>query len=582
MFKAAPWSTVFLLVFAIITTVMPFISSKITALVIDALVNIVKTGIQNPELILFYAVMWGVVAGLSSIAGIVSTYIRRQQRYSLQTFIEFFMLKKRLSLDVGRYDDPDTQNLIQRAFGNRGYWPLSDLGTNFLPGMFGYILTLIIASFLIGFFDWRIYLLIVVTSIPGFIVDIIFGQRTYGVWSRNQGEDQRRYYDLREHVNNPLPRSELQLYQAGERFLKMIKDIYVRTEGELATNEKKRMYLSISAEILSAFGYGVTVFLIVQQVLQGTLAIGNMTFIVAAIMRLSSSIGDILSSAASMYDAHQYVTDIREFINTKSLIVARNPQHLKLTVAPEIRFENVSFTYPHQSNPVIKNMSFTISPGQKIGLVGNNGVGKSTLIKLLCRIYDPSEGVIYINGIDLKNIDQNEWFENLAVLMQDYSSYNFTVKDSITVSDSGKPYDDDRMKNSAKQSKANEFIEEWKGGYDEQLGKNFKGKEPSKGQRQKLALARTLYRKAHILLLDEPTAAVDAESEIQIFKTLDNYSKDVTAIYISHDFSTIRRADRIIVLEKGEIIEDGSHEELMATPKVYSRLFTEQVNSYTK
>jgi ATP-binding cassette, subfamily B, bacterial len=214
--------------------------------------------------------------------------------------------------------------------------------------------------------------------------------------------------------------------------------------------------------------------------------------------------------------------------------------------------------------------------------VGNNGAGKTTFVKLLARIYDPTEGRILINGVDIRDVAIKEWWSYLGIMFQDFPSYDFIVKDAIGIGRPDAPTDIERVKQSAHVSQAHSFIKEWKDQYDQQLGVEFKGKEPSKGQRQKLAIARVVYRNAFVMVLDEPTASVDAQSEAKIFDSLENLSKDTTALLISHDFSTISECDEIFVLEKGELKEQGTHKDLMKLKGLYFELYSLQAERFKK
>jgi ABC-type multidrug transport system fused ATPase/permease subunit len=247
---------------------------------------------------------------------------------------------------------------------------------------------------------------------------------------------------------------------------------------------------------------------------------------------------------------------------------------------PEIVFENVSFRYPSSENWVLRDVSFRLEPNKKIALVGNNGAGKTTLTKLLCRIYDPTEGRILVNGIDLREVNLEEWWSALGVMLQDYSSYDFPVKQAIAVGRSDKQVDIDQVKKSAEISQAAEFIGKWKQQYENPMGVEFGGEEPSKGQRQKLAIAKILYRNAFVMVLDEPTASVDAESEAKIFDSLESLSGNMTSIFISHDFSTISQCDQIIVMEEGRVKEIGNHDQLVANNSTYADLYKLQAKRF--
>jgi ATP-binding cassette subfamily B protein len=257
----------------------------------------------------------------------------------------------------------------------------------------------------------------------------------------------------------------------------------------------------------------------------------------------------------------------------------KNPKKISAGT-PTIAFENVSFRYPGQEKLALKNVSFTINPGQKIGLVGNNAAGKSTLVRLLLRIHDPVEGRITIDGIDLREIDIQEWWSKLGVLLQDFITYNFTVKESIGVGDIATGINMEEVKDSSMKSTTSGFVEELKDKYEHMIGVEFGGIEPSKGQRQKLAIARAFYKGKKFLVLDEPTASIDAESADFIFNQIENLPDTISAILISHNFATIKRADEIIVLHEGKIVENGKHLDLLKLDGRYAEAYRKQKKDF--
>jgi ATP-binding cassette subfamily B protein len=308
-----------------------------------------------------------------------------------------------------------------------------------------------------------------------------------------------------------------------------------------------------------------------------------MIYILRTLDSTSSFFVSFIDELSFALEDSMTVGDLLKFFNTKPFIKkAENPVDLDLTSPPDIVFENVSFKYPNQKNEkyVLRNLNLTFKGGFKIGLVGNNGAGKTTLVKLLCRIYDPTEGRILINGVDLKDVDFEKWWGYISVMLQDYASYDFTVKQAIAIGRAEKDIDEDLVIKSAEISQASEFIEKWENKYDHQIGVEFKGVEPSKGQRQKLAIAKTLYRNAFVMILDEPTASVDAESESKIFKSLSELPNNQTSILISHDFSMIKECDHIIALKEGMLFEEGKHKDLMKKKGLYEELFKIQADGF--
>jgi ATP-binding cassette subfamily B protein len=276
------------------------------------------------------------------------------------------------------------------------------------------------------------------------------------------------------------------------------------------------------------------------------------------------------------------VQSIFDVLDAKPLLV-ENPNPIVLTgsTPPLIEFNHVDFSYPHSKKKILQDFSLQIYPGEKVAFVGENGAGKSTIIRLLTRFYDVTNGELLLDGKNIKDLDTQAWYKKIGVLFQDFGRYEHSVKENIYFGDVTKPVDGESIHVAATLSGAKEFIQKFDAGYDQMLGKTFeKGEEISTGQWQKIALARAFFRNAPILVLDEPTASIDAKAESEIFERVEKLSKDKTVIIISHRFSTVRNADRIFVIDNGKIIETGNHEKLMKLDGQYAKLFTLQAKGY--
>jgi ABC-type multidrug transport system fused ATPase/permease subunit len=312
------------------------------------------------------------------------------------------------------------------------------------------------------------------------------------------------------------------------------------------------------------------------------ISIGDVTFHLRNLSDLQDLMSEILADIAWLNEKCLYLKDAYELMNMKPDIEDGYYIFPKLKVGPEIRFENVSFKYPGSERMVLKNLNLTIKPGEKIALVGHNGAGKSTLINLICRLYKTTQGSIHLNNINIDNIQIDTWYRNVGVLFQDYNCYtHLTVRENIYIGKPDEEIDEDRIVESAKNADALKFIEEFPTGFNQTLGERFKGGvRLSTGQWQKIAIARFFYRNAPLVIFDEPTAAIDAVSEYNIFNKIYEFFTDKTVIIVSHRFSTVRNADRIIVVDNGEIAEQGSHTELMAMNGKYAKAFLLQAEGY--
>ncbi|MEI6843589.1 MAG: ABC transporter ATP-binding protein [bacterium] len=577
-FRFVPKETALVGFFVIVGGILPYGS----AYLLGQLVNLIVAGAKSGS----YSGIWYLLAGYSIVGALpyilsnVRSYISRRRYLILSMETELDVLKRREEIDIARYEDPKFQDLIQRTFRN-GTGPIYQLG----DGQFDTaqaLTSLIVGTVLAIHFNIFIYLVIIISATPSFFTDIKYASKMWGIWSKDSPE-QRRVLDLRQHINYKIFLIETKLLQAGNKILSWMRKILSNFTDIQLNVEKKRLLHTSLADALNFLGFSFGLFLIVREVIAGQIQVGSLVYMMGTLSNVRNSIGSFLTNISRQYENHLIVQDIVEFMNTKSVIVEpKDPKILKLTSAPEIVFENVSFKYPHSENWSLRNFSATFKAGYKIGLVGNNGAGKTTLVKLLCRIYDPTEGKILINGIDLRDISTKEWWSFLGVMFQDYASYDFSVKEAIAIGRPDSALKLDQVKTAAEISQAHTFIEEWKDTYNEQLGVEFGGKEPSKGQRQKLSIAKILYRNAPVMILDEPTASVDAESEAKIFDSLEKLSESTTALLISHDFSTILQCNHIFVLENGKLIEEGSHKELTKLKGKYAELFNLQAERFKK
>jgi len=543
--------------------------------------NIISgTNIENYNLIWQSLLLYALASSLPQILDNLVSYFLRRRWLKTTAHIEIDILRVREGIDIATYEDPKFQDLSQRAFRS-GFGPINQI----MQGSFiiiRYTATLIVGTILAIHFNPLIYIIVICSAIPSFITDIKYSGMNWMLWSKDSPE-QRRANDLRQHIFNKTNLVETKLLQSSNKLLKWIGEILFNFNDNQIKLEKSRLWQTSLTDTIAFIGFGFALFLVVKSVIEGTSQVGELVFMMGTLSSVRNSIGSILSNISAQFENSLIIQDMIAVINTKPFIVeAKTPAKLSLVSPPEIIFENVGFKYNSSDKWSLKNVNLTFKAGDNIGLVGNNGAGKTTLVKLLCRIYDPTEGRILINGVDMKNVSTKEWWSYLAVMFQDYATYDFQVKDAIAISRPDRATNLTRVIDASKVAQSHEFVMEWKNKYDEQLGVEFNGKEPSKGQKQKLSIAKILYRDGFVMILDEPTASVDAESEAKIFDSIENLPKDRTAILISHDFSTISQCDKIFVMDKGTLIEEGNHKELMAKKGMYSELYNLQAKRFKK
>ncbi|MBD0283817.1 MAG: ABC transporter ATP-binding protein, partial [Flavisolibacter sp.] len=350
-------------------------------------------------------------------------------------------------------------------------------------------------------------------------------------------------------------------------------------------NKKLTIKRSVWGTAFSLFGtlgyYGAYVF-IISKAIQGRISIGDLTFLAGSFRQLRSLLDGILSRFTAVSQGAIYLKDFFDFFHIQPKIIpSANALPFPTAIQQGFVFENVGFKYAHSENWAIRNLSFTLHAGEKLALVGENGAGKTTLVKLLARLYDPTEGRILLDGHDLRDYNLAGLRKNVGVIFQDYIRYQMSVAQNIAVGNIEEKENRDLIIHSAKKSLADLLVQRLAGKYDQALGKRFnQGVELSGGEWQKIALARAYMKEAQLLILDEPTSALDARAEYEVFQRFAELTKGKTAVLISHRFSTVRMADRILVLHKGELLEIGSHKELLQKGGHYAELFSLQAIGY--
>lgn len=558
----------------------PFIRSGALALMINNLVSAVKTGrgtVTERDIILL--AVYVASALLPSLIVTIKRYLTARMNFFMQEQYEIAILQQQGNLDAARHEDKEFSDLFNRVTEN-GVWRLQNFLLRLMDG-WDDVIGVIIAIVVLGISNWIVLLTIIIATIPELVAEGKYGQRIFNLLSASS-EIRRRYFDLRRHFYSVGNIIELKLFQNVPHFVGLIRDMFSGLLKEQADAEGFKMRQRFVTLTISQAAISFATIWFFISVLHGNIQIGTLTFLLSSIGQLRSSLSNFFSILGMQYQDSLFVSDLFKYLDTEPMV--RPPQNgirVAADIAPEIIFEDVTFGYPDMPKPVLKDFNLRIVPGEKLALVGINGAGKTTVVKLLGRFYDPQEGRILVNGHDLRDIDLDSWYHIVGALFHDYANYRFIVRDSISVGRAGKESDLGKVVEAAKAAEADAFILEWEKQYEQMLGKSFtNAMEPSVGQWQKLALARTFYRDPRVLILDEPTAAVDAEAEAKIFERIQQVSSGRTTILISHRFSTVRQADRIAVIKDGGVSELGTHEELIKHDSDYARLFKQQAKGY--
>jgi ATP-binding cassette subfamily B protein len=425
-------------------------------------------------------------------------------------------------------------------------------------------------------------LLALVSPIPAFISDTRYSWWGYRIARWNSRLLRRMNY-LVQLVTVDTYAKEVKLFGLGGYFIKRY-GLLSKTYYDRQRKQVVRRYIAGYAwGVLTTLAGSITYLYVALQAVAGRLTLGDLTLYTSAASAVQNSISNLLGGFSSMYEHNLYLSNLFQLLETP-VKVARpdNPIPLPAPLRGEVVFENVSFGYPGAEKPALHNVSFTIAPGETLAVVGRNGAGKTTLIKLLVRLYDPTEGRILIDGNDIRDYDPDELRAGIGAMFQDYVTYQATAKENIGLGSLMHLEDQPAIATAAERGGADELLEKLPSAYETMLGKWFdEGVNLSGGEWQKVALSRAFMRDARILVLDEPTSALDAQAEYELFERLKRLTTGRSAIYISHRFSTVRRADRILFLEHGELVEEGTHAELMGLNGRYARLFKMQASAYT-
>ncbi|MEI8339362.1 MAG: ABC transporter ATP-binding protein [bacterium] len=574
-FQRLPVSMTLRVVFTVLLAVISVFGTKYFSQLIDAVVTFVKDG--DTSSILFYLIAYSITLFIPDVLDQVISYLSAYISRNMIRDLDIFVVSKLGLADIAHIEDPEYQNKNSRAF-RYGTSPILDLvERGFANIKYIFISATIIA--IIWSIDWKIILVIIAFSIPSFLIEIKFGRSRFKLIGENAASF-RWYSYLKSFFYNKFTLIESKFIGVQDKVIDEMRDTSIIIDNKIIALEGKIATWRILANLFAVVGYILVVFWVVNMSMKGLIGVGSIIFIVSTVSRLNDVISQLIYNISNMIEKNIHINEMFELLNITPVVVQKENAITVMPKLPKIEFRNVSFKYPNTDSFVLKNISFTINSGEKIGLIGRNGVGKTTVVRLLLRIHDPSEGEILINGVNLKDFDLKSWWNKLSVLLQDFTVYNFEIKKTISYGQIGKPIDLEKVKKAAQESTASDYIEKWEKGYDEKIGLEFGGKELSKGEKQKLALARTFYRDADIYILDEPTAAVDSPSASRIFRNIENLPSDKSVLLISHNFATLRRADKIILLEDQSIVEMGTHEELMAKSELYAGMYNEQKSEY--
>jgi ATP-binding cassette, subfamily B, bacterial len=577
--KSAPGWTFANIVLSVLRSVFPLLLIWLLKVVVDDITRAAASLSQNYNLvwpISAVVVTWFLDEATSDFSG----FVRKKQSMKLEIYMYGLLHSKAVKLDLINFERPEYFDCLTRASREAPWRPNSIL--NNLVSMLRGLLSLLLMAGLIFTLHWTLAVLLLVANIPGIWLRLYYADILYNFQKQQTPESRKSSY-FNWLLTGDRPSRELRLFGLGNYFMNLFKKSFLKQKEEEINIIKRRTIIELVSNLFKASALLITLLFIAHLTIDRKLTLGQMTMFLLAFRQGMIFIKDLFGSIAGLYEDSLFIGDTFEFLNLKENVTAVEPVIKPGPLKKKISVENLSFKYPGNNFSTINKVSFEIKKGEIIALVGPNGAGKSTLVRLLCRFYDPDSGNVKYDGHNIRNIDPEEYRTQFSVVFQDFMLYNLSAGENIRMGNIDEKNPENKIKASAKTTGVHDLIDNLPDGYETIIGNLFDdSRELSWGEWQKIALARAFFRDAPVLILDEPSSALDADTEYDIFSRFREIVKGRTSILISHRFTNVSLADRIIVLDKGAIAETGTHDELMKRRGIYFTMFTKQSNRFNK
>lgn len=576
--RSGPGVVTFGMVARIVAALLPIALTYIPKLIIDILVHLLQTREAVPVRLWWLVLAEFGLAVFSSVVTRMIDYSDALLANKYTRYVSIQVMKHASELDLTAYEDPVFYDRLERARvqATDRLVMIQSIGRLELQ-----LITAIGWSVAVMIYSPWLMLLLTAAVLPAFLGETHFAFLGYAKNFR-QTPIKRQLDYLRQAGATREAAKELKLFGLGNFFTQRfarLSDVIYEQDVALA---RKRLGIGSVLSFVSTGGYYTAYAYVIWRTVAGRLGIGTFYFLTNAILQASSNIQQVFSTLSGIADQALFLTDLLAFFEMKPTIQSK-PHALPAPrpIQQGFEFRNVSFRYPGNDRLVIDGLNFHLQPGERVALIGENGQGKTTVVKLITRLYDPTDGEILLDGVDLREYDLEDLYREIGVIFQDFMRYEMTARENIAVGKIDEIENLPLLQSAAQKSLADEVVARLPAGYAQMLGRRFEGGvDVSGGEWQKLALARAYLRDAQLLILDEPTAALDARSEYQVFQRFAELTAGKMALFISHRFSTVRMADRIVVLENGRIAEEGTHDKLTKMGGRYAEMFELQAASY--
>lgn len=593
--QTGPWILILMVFTAVLSGILPMVGSLLSREILNELQAVIaERAVSEAGGASFAAVFWGSMVMLlliffflyrilNQVVNRLSTAVTRIAGEKVVCRVRLQIMEKASELDLASFDLPEFYEKLENANREAGMRPISVMSATFdavskLISLISYIVILATAPDM-----WWTAPVMILISLPTAIVNFSYKHKTF-LYMRRRSKDRRQmnyYSDLM--VNKDMVK-EIRMFDLSDSLIDRYKSVFERYYVGLRRLILRESVWQITLTVLSSLINCVFFGMIAMKVFDGTLQIGDYSLYTTSLTSIATTVAGLINVSATVYEGTLFIDNLMAFMKEKPKVVpiSEPPEKVVSGIPHTIEFVNVSFSYPASERPVLKNINLKIRPGETLVLVGLNGAGKTTFLKLLTRLYDPTEGKILLDGKDLREYDLKELYRIFGMIFQDFGKYAFDVSENIRFGDVHRPSDEEAIHKAAAEADAEAFISRLPEGYHTPLMRYFEpdGIELSIGQWQKLAIARAFYSHSDILILDEPTASLDPLAEQEIFRQFDTLRKDKTTIFVSHRLSSATIASKIAVLEYGELIEEGTHRELMEKRGRYYELFSTQASRY--